>query len=188
MKKLFYLVLFLVPFVSTGVFASCNVTNGTINILANEFTTLRIVMEEAQKCAGPDADFSVTHSVDHQKLQGPALAANPSEFTAKIVTNGSITPLLNKGLLRPLNDLVDKYDIQRSINFDIQGVIVVDIREGSIAEKSGMEAGDLITRIGRQKISNLKMFKDEISKYEKDTKILFLVKRGNASRFLTLRR
>ena len=72
------------------------------------------------------------------------------------------------------------------MNFDIQGVIVVDIKEGGIAEKSGMEAGDLITRIGRQKISNLKMFKDEISKYEKDTKILFLVKRGNASRFLTL--
>ena len=79
-------------------------------------------MEEAQKCAGPDADFSVTHSVDHQKLQGPALAANPSEFTAKIVTNGSITPLLNKGLLRPLNDLVDKYgqNLQKSqlITFD----------------------------------------------------------------------
>ena len=56
-----------------------------------------------------NADFSVTHSVDHQKLQGPALAANPSEFSAKIVTNGSITPLMNEGLLRPLDDLVEKY-------------------------------------------------------------------------------
>ena len=32
----------------------------------------------------------------------------------------------------------------------------------------------------------VKMFKDEMSKYEEDKKILFLVKRGNASRFLTL--
>jgi serine protease Do len=32
------------------------------------------------------------------------------------------------------------------------------------------------------------MFENEISKYDKDEKILFLVKRGNASRFLTLRR
>ena len=72
------------------------------------------------------------------------------------------------------------------MNSDIQGVIVVDIEEGGIAEKSGMEEGDLITRIGRQRISSLKMFKDEISKYEEDKKILFLVKRGNASRFLTL--
>ena len=74
------------------------------------------------------------------------------------------------------------------MNSDIQGVVVVDIEEGGIAEKSGMLEGDLITRIGRQKISNLKMFKDEISEYEEDKKILFLVKRGNASRFLTLRR
>jgi serine protease Do len=72
------------------------------------------------------------------------------------------------------------------MNSDIQGVIVVDIEEGGIAEKSGMEEGDLITRIGRQRISSLKMFKDEMSKYEEDKKILFLVKRGNASRFLTL--
>ena len=90
MKNLIIAVLF--SFITTGAFASCNVTNGSINILANEFATLRIVMEEAKACAGDGVDFSVTHSVDHQKLQGPALEANPSEFSAKIVTNGSITP------------------------------------------------------------------------------------------------
>jgi len=87
MKKLLIALMF--SFVSTGAYADghspCNVTDGTINVLANEFTTLRIVMEEAEKCAGSDADFSVTHSVDHQKLQGPALEANPAEFTAEIV-------------------------------------------------------------------------------------------------------
>ena len=86
------------------------------------------------------------------------------------------------------DDLIEQYDIQRPMNSVIQGVVVVNIEEGGIAEKSGMLEGDLITRIGRQKISNLKMFKEEISEYEEDKKILFLVKRGNASRFLTLRR
>ena len=111
MKK--FLIAIIFSLVSTLAYAGghspCGVTDGKINILANEFTTLRIVMEEAEKCAGPDADFNVTFSVDHQKLQGPALAANPSEFSAKIVTNGSITPLMNEGLLRPLDDLVEKY-------------------------------------------------------------------------------
>ena len=111
MKK--FLIAIIFSLVSTVAYAGghspCGVTDGKINILANEFTTLRIVMEEAEKCAGPDADFNVTFSVDHQKLQGPALAANPSEFSAKIVTNGSITPLMNEGLLRPLDDLVEKY-------------------------------------------------------------------------------
>jgi serine protease Do len=86
------------------------------------------------------------------------------------------------------DELIEQYDIQRPMNSDIQGVVVVNIEEGGIAEESGMLEGDLITRIGRQKISNLKMFKKEISEYEEDKKILFLVKRGNASRFLTLRR
>ena len=111
MKK--FLIAIIFSLVSTLAYAGghspCGVTDGKINILANEFTTLRIVMEDAEKCAGPDADFNVTFSVDHQKLQGPALAANPSEFSAKIVTNGSITPLMNEGLLRPLDDLVEKY-------------------------------------------------------------------------------
>ena len=86
------------------------------------------------------------------------------------------------------DELIEKYNIQRPINSDIQGVVVTDIEENSIAEKSGMQEGDLITRVGRQKISNINMFKKEISSYEEDEKILFLVKRGNASRFLTLRR
>ena len=86
------------------------------------------------------------------------------------------------------DDLINKYDIQRPMNSDVQGVVVTDIEENSIAEKSGMQEGDLITRVGRQKISNINMFENEISKYDKDEKILFLVKRGNASRFLTLRR
>jgi ABC-type glycerol-3-phosphate transport system substrate-binding protein len=66
-------------------------------------------MDEVKSCAGPDADFNVTHSVDHNKLQVAALSANPAEFSAKLVTNGSITPLMNDGLIRPLDDLVAKY-------------------------------------------------------------------------------
>jgi ABC-type glycerol-3-phosphate transport system substrate-binding protein len=92
-----------------GSHSPCGPTEGSINILANEFNTYRIFMDEVKSCAGSNVDFSVTHSVDHNKLQVAALSANPSEFSAKLVTNGSITPLMNDGLLRPLDDLVAKY-------------------------------------------------------------------------------
>ena len=50
MKKFLIAVLF--TFVSTGVYADghspCGVTDGTINVLANEFTPLIIVMDEAE--------------------------------------------------------------------------------------------------------------------------------------------
>jgi ABC-type glycerol-3-phosphate transport system substrate-binding protein len=103
----------LLSFMTSGAYAGshspCGPTEGSINILANEFNTYRIFMDEVKSCAGSDVDFSVTHSVDHNKLQVAALSANPSEFSAKLVTNGSITPLMNDGLLRPLDDLVAKY-------------------------------------------------------------------------------
>ena len=111
MKKI--IIALMLSFMTSGAFAGshspCGPTEGSINILANEFNTYRIFMDEVKSCAGSDVDFSVTHSVDHNKLQVAALSANPSEFSAKLVTNGSITPLMNDGLLRPLDDLVAKY-------------------------------------------------------------------------------
>ena len=111
MKKL--IIALLLSFMTSGAYAGshspCGPTEGSINILANEFNTYRIFMDEVKSCAGSNVDFSVTHSVDHNKLQVAALSANPSEFSAKLVTNGSITPLMNEGLLRPLDDLVAKY-------------------------------------------------------------------------------
>ncbi|MEM8973984.1 MAG: extracellular solute-binding protein, partial [Pseudomonadota bacterium] len=38
-----------------------------------------------------------------------ALTANPAEYTSVIVANSSIVPLLNEGLVRPLDDLVAKH-------------------------------------------------------------------------------
>ena len=112
MKKL--IIALMLSFMTSGAFAGshtpCGPTEGSINILANEFNTYRIFMDEVKSCAGSDVDFSVTHSVDHNKLQVAALSANPSEFSAKLVTNGSITPLMNDGLLRPLDDLIAKYN------------------------------------------------------------------------------
>ena len=111
MKKIF--IAFILSLFSSTVFAGshspCGVKDGSISILANEFTTYRIFMDEVKSCAGSDVEFNVTHTVDHNKLQVAALSANPSEFSAKLVTNGSITPLMNDGLLRPLDDLVAKY-------------------------------------------------------------------------------
>ena len=108
--------------------------------------------------------------------------------TEMVSSSGNDFDEFGLSVLDLTDELIEQYDIQRPMTSDIQGVVVVNIEEGGIAEESGMLEGDLITRIGRQKISNLKMFKEEISEYEEDKKILFLVKRGNASRFLTLRR
>ncbi len=90
-------------------------------------------------------------------------------------------------------DLIDKFDISpeksnRSNDSDLNGVIITEIIPKEIAEKAGFKVGDLITRIGQKKVSNIKDFEEEISAYEEGKRILVLVKRGKLSRFLTLRR
>ena len=42
------------------------------------------------------------------------------------------------------DELIEQYDIQRPMNSDIQGVVVVNIEEGGIAEESGMLEGCLL--------------------------------------------
>ena len=65
---------------------------------------------------------------------------------------------------------------------------MVSVEENSPADKAGLEEGDIISRVGRKKIFNTKDFTNEIKKYDDESKVLFLVKRGSSSRFLTISR
>ena len=90
-------------------------------------------------------------------------------------------------------DLIDKFDISpekstRSDESELTGVIITELVPKEIADKAGFKVGDLITRIGQKKVSNIKDFEEEINAYEDGKRILVLVKRGKLSRFLTLRR
>ena len=83
---------------------------------------------------------------------------------------------------------MEQFDFDVDDFSNIQGVIVVDVQEESPAQKAGIVEGDIITRVGRKKVFNTDDFDTEINKYDDKDKILFLVKRGNSSRFLTLSR
>ncbi|WP_299986225.1 ABC transporter substrate-binding protein [uncultured Ruegeria sp.] len=89
--------------------ADCPVTSGSVRILANDFPALHAVVDNAEACIGEGAEFSKNHSTKHNEIQVAALTANPAEYTTKIVANSSIVPLLNDGLIRPLDDLVAKH-------------------------------------------------------------------------------
>ena len=82
---------------------------GDVNVLGNEFPALQAVVAVAESCAGGGLSVSKNLTKDHRDLQVAALTANPSEYTVAIVANSSLPPLLNDGLVRPLNDLIDEY-------------------------------------------------------------------------------
>ncbi|MFM0653573.1 ABC transporter substrate-binding protein [Paraburkholderia sediminicola] len=89
--------------------ADCGIPSGSVRILANDFAALRIVIAAAQQCASPSVSITANETTEHQSLQVPALQITPAAYTAVFVANNSIFPLMNKGLIRPLDDLVAKY-------------------------------------------------------------------------------
>ena len=94
------------------------------------------------------------------------------------------------GLLleNPSEDLIDKYKLNEKNPSNIQGVIVTGVEDNSPAEEAGLQEGDIITRVGRKKIYSTKDFLSEMSKFDDESKVLFLVKRGSSSRFITITR
>ena len=128
MKTFFKLCIILGMFLlgSTSANADCGITSGSINILANDFPALRTYTDTAKACAGDSADFKVNHTSEHSNLAMAALSADPAEYSARIAANSSIVPLMNEGLLRPMDDLVAKYGdgLQKSQLITIDGKIM----------------------------------------------------------------
>ena len=90
-------------------YAGCGISGGSIRILSNDFPALHAVLDAAEKCAGGGVTFTRNQTKEHRTIQVAALTANPAEFTSAIVANSSIVPLLNDGLIRPLDALVAKH-------------------------------------------------------------------------------
>jgi ABC-type glycerol-3-phosphate transport system substrate-binding protein len=131
--------------------AECKIDGaGKVAILSNDFEALRVVNAAAAECAGDAVKVSSNATAEHKNIQGPALTANPAEYTVAVVANNSIVPLLNDGLIRPLDDLVAKYgaDLQPNQLIKIDGKVMAIAFLGNgqhlfyrkdILEKAGVE-------------------------------------------------
>ena len=89
--------------------AECDIESGSVRILSNDFAALHVVADRAEECAGGGVTVTKNQTAEHKSIQVPALTTNPATYTVAVVANNSIVPLLNDGLLRPMDELVEKY-------------------------------------------------------------------------------
>lgn len=99
----------LVTMGGTAAFADCGIGAGNVSILGNDFGAIHAVVDRAKECAGGGVAVEANLTTEHRDIQVAALTANPAEYTAAIVANSSLVPLLNADLVRPLDDLVAAY-------------------------------------------------------------------------------
>lgn len=68
------------------------------------------------------------------------------------------------------------------------GLVISAVKPGSAADEAGLRSGDVVVEINRQRVKNLADYNREIARNEKSKSVLFLVRRGQNSLFLALKR
>ncbi|WP_226782477.1 ABC transporter substrate-binding protein [Oceaniglobus trochenteri] len=107
---------------SAGVaWADCGIESGSVRILSNDFVALHAVADWAGKCASDTVEVTRNQTEEHKNIQVPALTTNPASYTVAVVATNSIVPLLNDGLIRPLDEYVEKWGDQL---LDSQKIVV----------------------------------------------------------------
>jgi ABC-type glycerol-3-phosphate transport system substrate-binding protein len=95
---------------SSAAFAECGIQgSANVSILGNDFPALHAVFSAAEECAGSGVTVAKNHNKDFKNLMVPALSANPAEYSALTVANGTLVTLMNSDLVRPLDELVAKH-------------------------------------------------------------------------------
>ena len=68
----------------------------------------------------------------------------------------------------------------------VEGAVVMNVERGSIAWRSGLRAGDIVTSVNRSSIKNLQDFLSVVDK--KEDSLLLNIIRGNAAAFLVIKK
>ena len=69
---------------------------------------------------------------------------------------------------------------------DTQGLIITDINGGSAAEEAGIQRGDIILEINREKVENVAQYKQALQAALEKKSILLLIKRDQHTRFVVV--
>jgi ABC-type glycerol-3-phosphate transport system substrate-binding protein len=102
-----------ISLLGSGAYAACAFENTVpLKSLSAGFEAWKAVTDAMAECG----NFQAELDQEFRTKQPAAFEANPSLYHIGGVSNGTITPLLNSGTIRPLDDLVEKYGQNLSPN------------------------------------------------------------------------
>lgn len=91
--------------------------------------------------------------------------------------------LLGIGVQNITPDVIKQY----RLNPNEEGVVITEVKRGSLAAKIGLKPGYVIVSLNHKKITNVDTFNEALGSVEKGKKILMLVRAGETSRFFSLK-
>lgn len=99
------------------------------------------------------------------------------------ITASENSQLLGIGVQNITSDVVKQY----RLNPSEEGVVITEVKRGSIGAKIGLKPGYVIVSLNHKKITNVETFNEALGSVEKGKKILMLVRAGDVSRFFSLK-
>ncbi len=120
----------------------------------------------------------------HKKKVEVTIGEQPSDFSTRVTMGAATSPLAGMGLT--LQDLTPELADQFGYKVN-QGVLVAEVAPGSPAERVGMQAGQLIEEVNRQRVRNLRELKKALKKSKHPKEVLLRVRAGDFSQYVVLR-
>jgi serine protease Do len=79
-------------------------------------------------------------------------------------------------------------EVRNTFETDIsKGVIITNVAPGSTAANAGLEPGDVILEINKNKVSNLDNYKKTMDSVSEGQNVLFLIRRGSTTIYVALK-
>ncbi len=110
--------------------AGCGPEGQSIRILASDFPAITAVAALAEdNCGAQAAEFSRNHTTEARQIMNAALTPDPAEYGSVIVANSTLVQLMNDGLVRPLDDLIEAY----GADLEPRNIVTIDGQAMAIA-------------------------------------------------------
>lgn len=134
-----------------------------------------------QKKPGTEVVFTIIREGSERRIS-VTLGEAPNENLAAVEETPSRKSIERLGMevSNLTNELASKY----GINANDKGVVITSIERGGAAFNGGLREGDLIKRVGKDDIANIKDYTNAINKVQPGETALFLINRRGNSMFI----
>jgi serine protease Do len=83
--------------------------------------------------------------------------------------------------------LTEELRKELELDSNVEGLVVRRVKPNTPAERSGLQAGDVITKVGTRKVSSLEEFGEALKASDLEKGILLYIRRGDASAFVVVK-
>jgi serine protease Do len=117
-----------------------------------------------------------------EKMVNVTLGERPEKDAPVLALSGQTENRLGFEVHNLTEDLARRYDINAET-----AVVVIQVEEGSLAEKEGIQTGDIVREVNRQAVRNVREFNRIVGEVKSGDTVLLRLVRGENKFFVALK-